>query len=277
MKKEYEIHLATTNKAFPIKQTQLESTWRTTPTYANLTEEAKTQSQKFLDKLYTYGITTLPQIQNKTNKAILTLDEFRTLYKHAPKTIQAALQQAQLLFPQPPPYTPQGNAQPTQPINLTNTQQIAPPLGQAIHKIIKDKTTFRKDKWGAQAKTKSYLCQWQDIHTTTHQWRKEEALLHLDNILLEHNLLTITQYHDSITKQQAAKTYANYLTHVQTKDTKFIQPPLKITNLTTSIQECNPDKDILGNKVTIQTNNVEANIYDQNGNHVATMNIDRLQ
>jgi hypothetical protein len=73
------------------------------------------------------------------------------------------------------------------------------------------------------------------------------------------------------------KTYANYLTHVQTKDKKFIQPPLKITNLTTSTQECNPDKDILVNKPTIQINTSVANIHDQNGNYIATINIDRLQ
>jgi hypothetical protein len=73
------------------------------------------------------------------------------------------------------------------------------------------------------------------------------------------------------------KTYTNFLTHVQTKDKKFIQPPLKITNLTTSTQECNPDKDILVNKPTIQMNTSEASVYDQNGNYIATINIDRLQ
>jgi hypothetical protein len=75
------------------------------------------------------------------------------------------------------------------------------------------------------------------MNNIIHQWHKEEDLLHPDNILLDHNLLTITQYHNTLLEQKMAKTYANYLTHVQTKDKKFIQPPLKITNLTTSIQE----------------------------------------
>jgi hypothetical protein len=98
------------------------------------------------------------------------------------------------------------------------------------------------------------------MHNTIHQWRKEEDLLHPDNILLDHNLLTITQYHNTILEHEMANTYANYLTHVQTKDKKFIQPPLKITNLSTSIQECNPDKDILVYKPTIQISSSEANI-----------------
>jgi hypothetical protein len=277
LKKEYEIHIATTNKAFPIKQTQLELTWKATPAYANLTETSKIQSQKFLDKLYTYGITTLLQIQNTTTKAILTLEEFRTIYNHAPKTIKAALHQAQTLFPHSQTHTPQRTIQPPPPTNITNTQQLDPPLGQAIHKIIKEKTTTRKDKWGAQAINKSYLCLWQNTNNTIQQWRNEEDLLHPDNILFDHNLLTITQYNNTLFEQSMAKTYANYLSHVQTRDKKFIQPPLKITNLTTSTQECNPDKDILVNKPTIQTSTSGASVYDQNGNHIATINIDRLQ
>ncbi len=128
---------------------------------------------------------------------------------------------------------PLRNIQPTHPINLTNTQQTNPPLGQAIHKIIKEKSTTRKDKWGAHAINKSYLCQWQHSDNTTHQWRNEEDLLHPDNILLDHNLLTITQFHNQLLKQKIAKTYDHFNTHVQTKDKKFIQPPLNITNLTT--------------------------------------------
>ena len=73
------------------------------------------------------------------------------------------------------------------------------------------------------------------------------------------------------------KSYANFLTHVQSKDKKFIQPPLKITNLITFTQECNPDKDILANKPTIQINTSVANIYDHHGKYIATINIDRLQ
>ena len=236
LKKEYEIHIATANKAFSVKQTQLESTWKTAPQYASLTESDKLQTQKFLDKLYTYGITTLPQIQNNTNKAILTHEEFRTSYSYAPKTIKEALQQARILFPPPQPHTPQRTIQPTQVISIINVHHIDPPLGQAIHKIIKKKITTRKDKWGAQAINKAYLCQWQNTDITTQQWRKEEDLLHPDNILLDHNLLTITQYHNTMLEHKMTKAYANYFTHVQTKDKKFIQPPLHITNLTTSIQ-----------------------------------------
>ena len=276
LNKEYEIHITTASKAFPIKQTQLELAWKSTPAYVSFTAESKIQSQKFLDKLYIYGITTISQIQNTTTKAILTPEEFRTIYKHAPKTIKAALQQAQILFPNLQIQTPQRTIQPPTSTNQTHTQQLDPPLGQAIHKIIKEKTTTRKDKWGAQAINKSYLCLWQNANTIIQQWRNEEDLLHPDNILFDHNLLTITQYNNTLLEQATTKTYANYLTHAQTKDKKFIQPPLKITNLTTSTHECNPDKDILVNKPTIQVNTSVANIYDHNGNYIASINLDRL-
>jgi hypothetical protein len=69
----------------------------------------------------------------------------------------------------------------------------------------------------------------------------------------------------------------NYLNYTQTKDKKHIHPPLKITNLTTSTQECNPDKDIITNKPTIQTSASESQIYDQNGRFLATITTERLK
>ena len=72
-------------------------------------------------------------------------------------------------------------------------------------------------------------------------------------------------------------TYMDYLKHTQTKDTKYIRPPLQITNLKTYMQECNPDKDITANKPTIQTQALESNIYDPNGNYMATITTDRQQ
>ena len=57
------------------------------PTYTNLATNIKANSQQYLDKLYMYDITTLPQIQNKATLAIITSKEFHTKYKHTPKTI----------------------------------------------------------------------------------------------------------------------------------------------------------------------------------------------
>ena len=59
LEREYEYTTTTTNREFPIKQTTLEIAWKTNPAYANLTNDSRKQSQKYLDKLYTYDITTL--------------------------------------------------------------------------------------------------------------------------------------------------------------------------------------------------------------------------
>ena len=45
-------------------------------------------------------------------------------------------------------------------------------------------------------------CQWQVLQGKIQQWRKMDELVHPDNILLEHNILRITQYH---TKQLELK------------------------------------------------------------------------
>jgi len=60
LKREYEIHVTTTNSAFPLKKTPLEQIWVSQQTYTNLTDTAKLESHKYLDKLYTQGITTIP-------------------------------------------------------------------------------------------------------------------------------------------------------------------------------------------------------------------------
>ena len=60
-------------------------------------------------------------------------------------------------------------------------------------------------------------------------------------------------------------------------DNKFIHPPLHITNLKLSIQECNPDKDIQVDQPTIQIQNSEAHVYDQRGNYMASITAERLQ
>jgi hypothetical protein len=128
-KKTCKKHVNTTNRAFPIKITPIEKTWKNTPTYANLPNMAKTNTQKYLDKLYMYGITTIAQIQNPDTMGILTPEEFRSKYKQIPKTIKAVLQQAKILFPTPTPtalhrqhpHPPQQN-----PTNITHKPSTHP-------------------------------------------------------------------------------------------------------------------------------------------------------
>jgi hypothetical protein len=83
----------------------LEQAWITNPNYDNLTEDSKAKTQKYLNKLYIHGITTLSQIQNPETKNILTPKKFQVIYKHVPKLIKEALQQALELFPTQPSTT----------------------------------------------------------------------------------------------------------------------------------------------------------------------------
>jgi hypothetical protein len=52
----------------------------------------------------------------------------------------------------------------------------------------------------------------------------EEDLLHPNNILLHHDLLLITRYHNTTSEQKTTQTYVDYLNHTQTKDRKYVPP-----------------------------------------------------
>ena len=281
LEREYEIHVHSTSHIFPINQTALERNWKNNPNYNTLPELAKTNTQKYLDKFYMYGITTLTQIQNPETKSILTPKEFQFIYKYIPKTIKEALQQASIIFPPPPLANITNSPQQTIPQSENTIHAPSPPLnlilGQSIQNIVKEQTTTKKDRWDAQSIREKYLCQWQVPLGTIQQWRKEEELLHKDNILLEHNILRIIQYHREQAKLNIAREYASCLNHTQSKDSKFIHPPLHITNLKLSIQECNPDKDIQVDHPAIQIQNLEAHVYDQRGNYMASISTERLQ
>ena len=62
----------------------------------------------------------------------------------------------------------------------------------------------------------------------------------------------------------------------KTKNSYTPPCPLRIANLRISTQEQNRDNDILANKPTIQIQDLVYNIYDQNGNYIATLNTERL-
>ena len=185
----------------------LEQAWLNNPIYTTLDEFSKIKSQKYLDKLYTHGITTLAQLQNTNTTAILTQEEYRTIYKYIPKTIKEALRQATIIFPTTTP-THLPNHLQTTPTNITldltrQSHHIDPTLGHVIYEIMDIKITNRKGKWGAQTTKRKYQCQWLTPHGITQQRRQEDDLLHPDNILFEHNLLLTTRYHTTTHKQKA--------------------------------------------------------------------------
>lgn len=71
----------------------------------------------------------------------------------------------------------------------------------------------------------------------------------------------------------------NYKHTIQTQklDTKYIQPALTTPLLSIQLNESNPDKDLNLAKPTIITTSQHAHIYDENGKHLATILITRLQ
>lgn len=62
LKWEYEIHVHTSIKSFPIKQLAIELAWIQTARYTLFSQDQKQITRKYLNKLHTYNITSLTQI-----------------------------------------------------------------------------------------------------------------------------------------------------------------------------------------------------------------------
>ena len=150
------------------------------PNYANLTEESKAKAQEYLDKLYMYNTTTLPQINNSETRTILTPNEFQTIYKHTPKTIKEALKQASTIFPTPStPSTNTNNPHHTQiSPQATHTTNPPPPTNgprtcNSNHNKRKD--THQKRQMGSKSHPKTVLMPMATLtkdHTTMAQSRR---------------------------------------------------------------------------------------------------------
>jgi hypothetical protein len=279
LEREYEIHVHTTIKDFPIKQSAIELAWLQTAGYALFSQDQKQTTKKYLNKLHTYNITTLAQIQNPDTHHILSPKEFKQKFKVAPKLIKEALAQTQLLFPHNPPTThnspPQHVTTLIPPINTNN--QVDPTSGKPIQDIINTKTTTHKDKWGAKAIKQHYLCQWNTPPANTTKWVEASLLLHHDNVALDHNIYILHKFLRNQQETNTLTTYNSCINFRQSKDQRFIRPPIIAPNLTLITKECNPDKDIITTKPTIQIQGTETNIYDPTGAYVLTMPLTRLQ
>lgn len=65
--------------------------------------EERIHTKNYLNKLYQYNITTLAQIQNLENTAIIFHEEFKHKHRSHPQAIKNALNQANAISPPPPP------------------------------------------------------------------------------------------------------------------------------------------------------------------------------
>ena len=99
------------------------------------------------------------------------------------------------------------------------------------------------------------------------KWVEASQLLHHDNITLDHNVMVLLKFLQNKHEADIIATYKSCINFTQPKDQRFIRPPIKAPNLTLSTKECNPDRDMITTKPTIQIQGIEPNIYDQTGGY----------
>jgi hypothetical protein len=96
-------------------------------------------------------------------------------------------------------------------------------------------------------------------------------------LVIEHNTKLLKEYY---TKQQHNH-YQNivhkHLTPTQTKDPRFIPPPIIMPHTQISVTECNPEKDIVTTENTIYIQNKLTQIYENTGRHLITIPTNRLK
>jgi hypothetical protein len=91
-----------------------------------------------------------------------------------------------------------------------------------------------------------------------------------------HNIPPLTQYYKTKQHQYYSTLLLKHFHLTQPKDTRYIIPELSLPLVHLSIQECNPDKDIITHTSTIAIQHEQAHIYDNTGLHLITIPTIRL-
>jgi hypothetical protein len=147
-----------------------------------------------------------------------------------------------------------------------------------IQTILDHKTHKIFDKYKIIKKYTSYLCQWtlpnQAIYT---KWLPQHKLIPWTiQTTPNHNIPLLTQYYKTKQHQYYSTILLKHFHSAQSKDTRFITPALSLPLIHLSIQEYNPDRDILTHTPTIAIQHDQAHIYDNIGLHLLTIPIIRL-
>ena len=86
---------------------------------------------------------------------------------------------------------------------------------------------------------KSYLCQWNTIPITI-KWVGKYQLLHIDYMALDYNLFLLHKFTQDTYNKNTLATYYSCINFSQSKDHRFIRPPIEAPHLTLTHQRMQP-------------------------------------
>lgn len=82
-------------------------------------------------------------------------------------------------------------------------------------------------------------------HDPSHcQMGRDSQLLHAYKIPLDHNLFLFHEFTQVTYNENTLVTYDSHINISQSKDQRFVKPPMEALHLILNIKECNPDKNI---------------------------------
>jgi hypothetical protein len=173
----------------------------------------------------------------------------------------------------PTPYPPPHPLYPLLPRFILNNLIHFP-----IQTILDHKEHKIFDKYKIIKKYTSYLCQWtlpnQCIYT---KWIPQHKLLPwTTQTTPNHNIPPLTHYYKTKQHQYYSTLLLKHFHSTQPKDTRYIIPELSLPLVHLSIQECNPNKDIITHTPTITIQHEQTHIYDNTCLHLTTIPTIRL-
>ena len=141
------------------------------------------------------------------------------------------------------------------------------------------KSNVSNDKYKITKKYNTYLCQWTlENKITYNKWMPQKDLFPFNHpTVITHNITLLTNYYTKLQHTHYKIILNTHFTQKQNRDTRFIPPPTAILFTQIFINECNPEKDILANKETIQIHNEQTHIYEDTGKYLITITTTKLK
>jgi hypothetical protein len=143
-----------------------------------------------------------------------------------------------------------------------------------INSITNHKQYTTRDHLTITKKYHSYLCTWVHTSRTTFaKWVSQSYLYRHP----QYNYPLLQQYYQTRQINHFIDLIRKQFNTPQNRDTRFINPSLHLPLVKISIAECNPKNDIQTTDHTIQVLHSSTYLYDQDGRHLHTIPLQRLE
>ena len=135
-----------------------------------------------------------------------------------------------------------------------------------------------KDKYKITKIFNTYLCQWTlQNNTIYNKWVPQKDLFPFNHpTVITHHTALLTEYYKTLQHKHCREILNTHFTPEQNRGTRFIPLPTTIPLTQIFITECNPEKNVLTDKDTIQIQNEITHISENTGKHLTSISTNIL-